>query len=187
MMYWHISKALARTLYIKAFVQPLLKWRYKPRTLLKYPDRRLTTPTQRVERFGGKYTKDLEHKATIMFKTLEAQKWGARLGLAANQVGYKERMAIVLGRFVVNPEWQPSKAPPNQITEGCYSLGVDELYVVPRSDYGWASWQDTNGEPHSEKLRGFKAIVFQHEIDHLNGKACHEGGRRVEPSPAKAV
>ena len=141
-----------------------------------YPSRCLRRPTVSVAVFD----EALEHKVALMVRSLASQTWGSRLGLAANQIGLTERMAIVLGRLVINPTWQPSKAPPDISIEGCYSLGMEKMFRVKRAPYGWAKWQDIHGEWHEEKLRGMKAVVFQHEIDHLDGRTCVEGGEPVE-------
>lgn len=155
--------------------------RNKPRAILVHPNKKLLTPCEPVTKFGGEATLELERLAHIMVTSLQAQKWGSRLGLAANQIGLKPKMAIVLGRLVINPEWRPAKAPKTITMEGCYSLGLNQVYKMQRDTYGWARWQDTQGVWHEEKLRELKAIVFQHELDHLNGKTCHEGGELVEP------
>lgn len=180
MTLWRRFKVLGMYLWLLLVAKPLYRWQNKPKKILVYPHRKLLTPCVPVTKFGGTDTIYLEKLAHIMVNSLQSQKWGSRLGLAANQIGIKYRMAIVLGRLVINPEWQPSKAPPNQVLEGCYSLGHMQVFKVPRADYGWAKWQDTQGNWHEEKLRGVKAIVFQHELDHLNGRTCHEAGEQVE-------
>lgn len=119
--------------------------------------------------------------AANMMLTLRSQKWGAKLGIAGNQGGYPYRVAICLGRFIVNPSFTPTKAPSDKSLEGCYSLGVTEVYEVSRAPYGWLKYQDTKGEWHEEKVKGVLAIVVQHELDHLDGRLCHEGGRKVVP------
>ncbi len=85
----------------------------------------------------------------------------------------------MMGRVMINPEWHETKAPKIDVTEGCYSIGKD-TYRVPRAPYGWAKWQDSNGEWHEEKLKDLPAIVFQHEFDHLDGKCCADTGVKVE-------
>jgi peptide deformylase len=154
--------------------------------MLMYPNKKLTTPCVPVTKFGGADTLHLEKVAHILHTSLFSMPWGSHLGIAANQIGRKEKMAIVLGRVVVNPEWQPSKAPKNEVLEGCYSLGMETMFKVPRAPYGWAKWQDTKGEHHEEKLSGIKAVVYQHEVDHLEGRTCHESGVKVEP-PAEVI
>lgn len=167
------------------WLRPLTKWRYRKRKILTHPHKTLLTPTEQILTFGGKDTQKLEHLISIMFTTLNKQNWGQKLGIAAPQIGVNKRVMIVLGKAIVNPEFTPSKAPPETITEGCYSLGK-RLFKVPRAKYGWAKWQDTTGTYHEEKISGLKAIVFQHELDHLNGKSCVENGVEIErPKPEK--
>jgi peptide deformylase len=115
-----------------------------------------------------------------MMRVLHSQKWGSKLGISANQAGFPYRVCIVLGRVLVNPTFTPTKAPPNTMLEGCYSLGMDAVYEVPRAPYGWLKWQDTKGEWHEEKVKDVKAVVVQHELDHLDGKSCVESGKRVQ-------
>lgn len=44
------------------------------------------------------------------------------------------------------------------------------LFKKWRAPYGWAKWvEPTSGIVREEKLKGIKAVVFQHELDHLNG------------------
>lgn len=179
-------KVVGMYLWMRWVVKPMYKYQNRPRKILRHPDKRLLTPCVPVTQFGGKHTLYLEKLAHIMVTSLAAQEWGSRLGLAANQIGLKPKVAIILGRFVINPEWTPSKAPKTLTQEGCYSLGIDTIYKMERDTYGWAKWQDTQGNWHEEKLHGIKAIVFQHELDHLNGRTCHEGGTLYVP-PEKVV
>lgn len=102
-----------------------------------------------------------------------------RLGITAPQVGINKRFFIMMGKAMVNPEWKETKAPKNEVIEGCYSVGK-ERYKVMRAPYGWAKWQDSNGNWHEEKLKGLEAIVFQHELDHLNGLCCIDTGEKVD-------
>jgi peptide deformylase len=122
-----------------------------------------------------KFDAKLRHEIQRMVVTLSSQKWGAKLGIAAPQVGINKRVIISLGRVMINPEWQPSKAPPETITEGCYSVGK-KTFRVSRAKYGWAKWQTINGEWREEKIKGLPAVVFQHELDHLDGKCCIDTG-----------
>lgn len=165
---------------------PLTKFKNRRRKILKYPSRRLLKPSVPITDFSGKGIHDLERLVTVMVSTLNKQDWGQKLGIAAPQIGVNKRVFIALGRVFVNPEFTPTKAPPETITEGCYSLG-HRLFKVPRAKYGWAKWQDTRGNGFEEKLSGLKAIVFQHELDHLNGKSCVENGIEMERPPEEEI
>lgn len=100
------------------------------------------------------------------------------VGLAANQVGSEFRM------FVMDPDWAREDREPNPIVminpliesrdgeiygeEGCISLpGI--FADVPRSARITISWTDEKGAKHTEEAEGYRAVVIQHEFDHLDG------------------
>lgn len=53
--------------------------------------------------------------------------------------------------------------------EGCLSVDRDVGGIVPRYKRVTISYYDHEGNQYEERLRGYPAIVVQHEIDHLNG------------------
>jgi len=169
LMYWRL----------KYFVSPLVRYKNRRRKILTYPNKKLFKPSMPITDFSGEGIAKLECLVTTMINTLQKQEWGQKLGIAAPQIGVNKRVFIALGHVFVNPEFTPTKAPPETITEGCYSLDK-RLFKVPRAKYGWAKWQDTRGNGFEEKISGLKAIVFQHELDHLNGKSCVENGVEME-------
>ncbi len=100
------------------------------------------------------------------------------VGLAANQVGSRLRM------FVIDPEWAREEREPNPIVminpviessdgeteneEGCISL--PGIYAnVRRPARITISYTTPDGERVTETVEGFKAVVIQHEYDHLEG------------------
>ena len=107
------------------------------------------------------------------------------IGLAANQVGLDKRLFIInmptRKEAFFNPRWEPADFHPGGVImdtsqfdsmtnsrEGCLSLPGIEV-TVPRQKVIKASWQDIDGAEVMETLYGIEAIVFQHELDHLNG------------------
>ncbi len=100
------------------------------------------------------------------------------VGLASSQVGKNLRV------FVIDLDWSHEDGKPNPIVminpeihqsegeieheEGCISVpGIYATVRRPsRIEY---SYFDINGKQHSEIAEGFKAVVIQHENDHLNG------------------
>ena len=78
-----------------------------------------------------------------------------------------------------NPQWHPTNAPPETIIEGCYSV-PKKLFKVPRAKYGWAKWTNIEGKPFEDKITGLPAIVFQHELFHLDGKCLPEYGEEIK-------
>lgn len=156
----------------------LLRRRNRPLKILKYPDKRLQQVCEHVD-FEKTTVVERNALAAKLASTILAQPYGQRLGIAAPQVGISKRVMIVLGRPMFNPEWTPVKNLNVDFIEGCYSLEKDDTYLVTRAKYGWAKWYDAEGKFHQEKLNDLKAIVFQHELSHLDGKCCNELGEKV--------
>lgn len=98
------------------------------------------------------------------------------VGIAAPQVGIN-RNVIWVQRFdkehqpfevYINPKivWQSElmqKGP-----EGCLSI-ADIREDIYRHYIIEIKYQNRKGKWHTEKIEGFTAVIFQHEIDHLNG------------------
>ena len=122
----------------------------------------------------------------VMRATLQ----GTGVGLAAPQIGVGLRVFVMedpaewcekdpqrkeKGRnpfpftVVVNPEWQTLGDERAGFLEGC--LSIPEFQArVPRYTKIEARWLDQHGVQQSEILEGWKARIFQHEFDHLDGK-----------------
>jgi peptide deformylase len=113
-----------------------------------------------------------------MGNALSNASYGGKLGLAAPQIGISKRICIVQGAVMFNPEWKPSAAPGDDITEACYSV-PGRLFKVTRAPYGWARWQSIDGSWREQKLKDLSAVVFQHELDHLDGKCCADVGEEI--------
>lgn len=111
-----------------------------------------------------------------------ASKYNLRpgVGLAAPQINISKRMIAVLvddhndnllEYALFNPKIVSHSVEMTSLEngEGCLSVDRDVPGQVPR--YARITVQATtlDGEPISIRLRGLPAIVFQHEIDHLNG------------------
>lgn len=119
----------------------------------------------------------------------EKLKLRAGVGLAAPQVDISKRIIAVL---VPNPE-QEDGTPPKQAYslqeimynprivshsvqdaaladgEGCLSVDRPVEGYVIRHARITVAYTDKNGQEQRLKLKGFNAIVVQHEIDHING------------------
>lgn len=93
------------------------------------------------------------------------------VGLAANQVGLDLSLIVVEDRekFIklVNPKIVGEEG---QISflEGCLSFPGIEL-KVKRAKKVWVSSLNENGEVVECEAEGLLAVIFQHEIDHING------------------
>lgn len=120
-----------------------------------------------------------------------AEKMGLRagVGLAAPQINISKRIIAVLVPNLEDDEGNPPKEAyslqevmynPKIIShsvqnaaladgEGCLSVDrVVEGYVIRHSRVT-VEYTDKSGEKKRVKLKGYNAIVVQHEIDHING------------------
>ena len=98
------------------------------------------------------------------------------VGIAAPQVGILRRMVAVQRfdkegepfEFFLNPE---ILAMPGEMKLGGEScLSVPEIRgVVSRSQQIVLRYRDLDFVEHTDTVSGFTAVIFQHEIDHLDG------------------
>jgi peptide deformylase len=112
----------------------------------------------------------------------KAQKYGLRsgIGLAAPQINVLKRMIAVhvtdnkgelYSYALFNPKIISHSVEKAYLTsgEGCLSVDRQVPGFVPRYARVTVKGMDIDGNPVKVRLKGMPAIVFQHEIDHLNG------------------
>lgn len=119
--------------------------------------------------------KDLRDLAKLM---RAAMKEANGIGLSANQIGVAKRMFVAQVpdenshlKFyaVLNPEILKVSKETVSLEEGC--LSVPETYgVVSRPEKITIQGYNLQGKKIRIKAWGLLARVFQHEIDHLDGK-----------------
>ena len=99
------------------------------------------------------------------------------VGIAAPQVGILRRLVAVQRfdkegepfEFFVNPEIVEMGEEWAVGGEGC--LSVPEVSgPVERAQSLVLRYRDVEFVEHTEQIEGFTAVIFQHEIDHLNGE-----------------
>ena len=137
--------------------------------------------------------------ATELFNILNERKDG--MGLAANQIGYDARVAVVNVReplILINPsvkeQWDEI-----EYYEGCLSFpkkGVhtkrykNVIIQTAQEESGWyfsgaesskgkGSWEDSAKQDQEKRL--LEAVCVQHEIDHLNGMTIMDREYKREP------
>ena len=141
----------------------------KIRQVRTYPDAVLKTRAEEVTDING----DLQ----LLIDDMGATMYGAPgLGLAANQVGELRRIIV----FDVSPKEGPRDlqviinpcitACEGELlhNEGCLSV-LDYSAEVRRNSRVCVSGVDRHGKPITVEAEGLKAVVLQHEIDHLDG------------------
>lgn len=120
-----------------------------------------------------------------MFETMSA---AHGQGLAAPQIGVLKRIVVVrlfssaeshddedapaeetfTDRVLINPEIKPLETIKHGSWEGCLSLpGLAGFVERPRKIQ--LRFLDEKGKVHEETVRGYEAVVYQHECDHLDG------------------
>lgn len=108
---------------------------------------------------------------------LNTMRMAGGIGLAANQVGREERMAVIqidprkAPIVMVNPTIHEQSKILAKGVEGCLSF-PNVTAQVSRSKTIELSYYDPldHGEVVTTKLRDLEARVVQHEIDHLEGR-----------------
>ena len=136
-----------------------------------------------------------------------AEKLGLRggVGLAAPQLDISRRIIAVL---LPNPEDENGNPPQEAYAlkevmynpkivahsvqdaaladgEGCLSVDREVPGYVVRHARVTVDYFDKNGEKHRVKLKGYKAIVVQHEIDHINGIMFYDQINETDPFAIK--
>lgn len=95
-------------------------------------------------------------------------------GLAAPQVHESIRVCVLTltdergPEFLVNPVITVLSDETNRYYEGCLSV-TDLRAAVERPAHIRVDALDRHGQPKAYELKGFAAIVTQHECDHLDG------------------
>ena len=104
----------------------------------------------------------------------------AGVGIAAPQLGIEKRLIAVHfeeenGKLysygLVNPKIISHSVEKTYLPggEGCLSVDRNIEGFVPRYTRITIKATDLNNNPVKLRLKGYPAVVFQHEIDHLNG------------------
>lgn len=112
--------------------------------------------------------------AELCSKTLGQKK--SALALAHCQVDHDDpRRFFVLndGRIVINPKIIKTIGDPFMHLEGCMSYAFRPDKKVKRFDIIQVEYTDSNGDLVNEVVHGLEACIFQHEIDHMNGKSIY--------------
>jgi peptide deformylase len=141
------------------------------REILLYPHpilKQVCEPVEPLGELGRRIAADL-------VDTLDS---GPGVGLAAPQIGYAHRVILVdaarnpkrsgQGRFILfNPQLLESHG--RQMgREGCLSIPEYTGNVLRAEELRVEGWNEA-GERIQVRCRDYEAVVFQHELDHLDG------------------
>ncbi len=140
--------------------------------ILQYPDSRLNTPAERVDKIDASTRKLIDDMTETMYAA-------PGVGLAATQVDAHLQIIVIDVsedrsdlRVFINPEVTRREGlAVNQ--EGCLSVpGVYEN--VERADSVTVTALDRNGSRFTLNASGILATCIQHELDHLHGRVFVE-------------
>jgi len=146
----------------------------------------VTIATKESEAFLRKKTKEVIDPRSItrsfisdMKKTMIAANG---IGLAANQIGEECRVFVAIHsrKFytLINPKITKSSVEEEEAEEGC--LSVPMVYgPVKRAAKVTIEGTDLRGKLVKIKAVGLLARIFQHEMDHLNGKLFIDRARNT--------
>ena len=137
------------------------------RLIIRYPDRRLANPARPVTEFDGA----LRELAQDLLETMRA---APGIGITAPHIGVPLRVVVLEldaedgPQTYVNPEIEWASDEMIMHREGSVSMpGVND--EVQRHARVRISYQDIDGNTHTEESDGLRAVCHQHEIDQLDG------------------
>jgi peptide deformylase len=109
------------------------------------------------------------------------------LGLAANQIGIPYRIFAMRSHpenFVcINPKIVQPSAETIVLEEGCLSY-PNLIVKVKRPRHVRVRFNTPNGETLTKTFTGMSARVFQHELDHLDGKIFYQQANKFHRDQA---
>lgn len=154
-----------------------------PPIFTKWGEAILHTPTQKVPEKLIK-TKEFQEIIDKMINLIK----GKAFGLAANQINLPISLAVASIFYktekgietilepieIINPEILEHSKELIYGWETCLSCPGGTTFFIPRYNSIKVSYLDRNGKKITKKYDGIKAIVLQHEIDHLHGRVCGE-------------
>ena len=129
-----------------------------------WPERLLSKKCRKVSVVDDKIRKLFDEMRLLMIE-------GKGVGIAANQVGIDLQLVVIEFEDklfkIVNPRIL-KKEGKVKFLEGCLSFPGLEV-EINRAKKIWVSYTNEKNEPVDLELDGIFSIVFQHEIDHLDG------------------
>ena len=134
--------------------------------ITKYPEKILRIKAQKVEEVNSEIQK-------LVDDMIETMKQADGVGLAAPQVGVPLRVIIVNtpegALHMINPEIVELSEEKITEEEGCLSV-PGFFFKIPRSKKMKVRGLSYEGKTIEVDVEDLGARIFQHEVDHLNGK-----------------
>ncbi len=147
--------------------------------IITLPNPHLRAKSQRVTALDERVKTVIEKMKAAALDWEAHREHEVGVALAAVQIDEALKIIIIRNDFddkedhsfnvFINPKIVKAEGPLEEDFEGC--LSVTDVYgKVPRYSKIRIRAQDENGQEVRIKAEGFLARIFQHEIDHINGK-----------------
>ncbi|MDO8537227.1 MAG: peptide deformylase [bacterium] len=163
------------------------------------PEKIVTIETKKDEKFLRRKTVDFDFAkfskkeiVELVMKMKKAMHAARGIGLSANQIGLDVRVFVaevpdaqggMKSYAIFNPKFEKLSVEKIPFEEGC--LSVPFTYgTVERPDRVTLAGFDKGGKPVKIKAWGLLARVFQHEVDHLDGKLFIDRTKDIHTVPA---
>lgn len=139
--------------------------------ILNLPDPRLRLKAQKISQIDRSVLRLVDDLLETMYDS-------EGCGLAANQVGILQRVAVVDVRYkepdtplvkMINPKILSASEHLSCYEEGCLSV-PGQYEEVKRPAHVKVQFLDENGKENVLEAHGLLATCIQHEIDHLDGR-----------------
>lgn len=102
-------------------------------------------------------------------------KYPSALALAHCQVDHDNPLRFFVladGQVIINPKILIGTRPIKRV-EGCYSFPYRDVKKTSRFDSIGVEYTNEKGKRVEKSIEGELAHIFQHEIDHFNGKSIY--------------
>jgi peptide deformylase len=104
--------------------------------------------------------------------------YGMGRGLAAPQIGYKERVIYIQmterSFFLVNPKIVSRSPDTFEVWDSCFSMKAEFFVKISRNKSITVEYLDEKNIKHLEDFKDGTSELLQHEIDHLDGVLCSD-------------
>lgn len=120
----------------------------------------------------------IESDVSLLVDLLDTYRVTSCLGIALPQIGYNKRAFIINAKslgigdshmFILNPIIKSLNDILIEESEGCLSL-PNINFTFKRSHHILVEYKNENFLENVIELKGYAAVAFQHENDHLNGE-----------------
>jgi peptide deformylase len=147
--------------------------------IIALPNKHLRDRSKRVGLVDDKIEAVIQQMKAATLDWEDSREHEVGVALAAIQIDTPLRIVIIRNDFdnkedrtfevFINPEITKYEGKIEEDYEGC--LSIRDIYgKVPRHSQVRVKALDAHGKPIRVTAKGFLARVFQHEIDHINGK-----------------